>query len=375
MSTAKRDYYDVLGVSRDASSEQVKKAYRRLAHKYHPDRNREDPEAETRFKEVAEACEVLSDPAKRQRYDQFGHAGLSGVGVHDFSHMGFEDIFSMFNDVFGEAFGIGGRRHRRGADLRADVEMTMAEVLAGAERSVRFSRQEACDSCGGTGAEPGSQRRSCGTCGGYGQVEQAGGFLFGRAVTTCPTCHGRGSVIVTPCRVCRGGGRVAKKRVVVVKIPAGIHDGQAVRVRGEGEPGAGGAPRGDLHCYVRVKPHPFLERHNNELLCRMPISFTQAALGATVEAPTLSGKAELKIPRGTQHGQLFRLGGLGMPDLRTGRRGDEIVQVIVEIPKKLNKEQEAILRDFATTEDGSVLPESKGFFDRVMEYFSGSGES
>jgi molecular chaperone DnaJ len=370
-STAKRDYYDVLGVARDAPPEQLKKAYRRLAHKHHPDRNQEDPDAEAKFKEAAEAYEVLSDPAKRQRYDQFGHAGLSGAGVHDFSHMGVNDIFSMFTDIFDGGFFGGGRRVRRGADLQTEVELTLNEVLTGADRSIEFARQDFCDACGGSGAAPGSQQRTCSTCGGYGQVEQAGGLLFGRVITTCPSCRGRGSVVKTPCSKCRGSGRVVKKRIVNVKIPAGIHEGQAIRVRGEGEPGEDGTQRGDLHCYARIKPHPFLERHNNEVVCRMPISFTQAALGAKVEVPTLKGKAELKIPRGTQQGQLFRLGGLGLPDLRTGRPGDEIIQVTVEIPKKLNKDQEKLLREFATTEDKSVLPESKGFFEKFMDYLSG----
>lgn len=364
----KRDYYEVLGLSRDATPEQIKKAYRRAAHKYHPDRNQTDPDAERKFKEAAEGYEVLSDPAKRQRYDQYGHAGLSGAGVHDFSHMGIDDIFSMFTDIFG-----GSRRARRGADLQTEVELTMAEVDTGAERTIEFARRDFCDECGGNGAAPGSQRQTCGTCNGYGQVEQQTGFgaIFGRVVTTCPHCHGRGSMITTPCSSCRGQGRVLKDRIVTAQIPAGIHDGQAVRVRGEGEAGEDGASRGDLHCYVRVKPHPFLERHRNDLVCRMPISFTQAALGAKVEVPTLTGKAELKIPAGSQHGQLFRLAGLGLPDLRSGRKGDEIVQVTVEIPKKLSKDQQQLLRQFAETEDISVLPESKGFFDKVMDYLSG----
>ncbi|RME39765.1 MAG: molecular chaperone DnaJ, partial [Planctomycetota bacterium] len=238
---------------------------------------------------------------------------------------------------------------------------------------IRFTRRDLCDVCGGNGAAPGSRRRTCRTCGGYGQVEQAGGFLFGRVITTCPACRGRGSEIVTPCSACGGSGRTIKERVVTVRIPPGIHDGQAIRVRGEGEPGEGGSMRGDLHCYVRVTPHPFLERHNGDLVCRVPISFTQAALGAKVEVPTLTGKAEVKIPRGTQHGQLVRLAGLGLPDMRTGRRGDEIVQIVVEIPKKLDKKQEALLREFAETEDRGVLPESKGFFERFREYLSGLG--
>ncbi len=368
----KRDYYEVLGVTRDASPEQMKKAYRRAAHKFHPDRNSES-DAEIRFKEAAEAFEVLSDPAKRQRYDQFGHAGLNGAGVHDFSHMRVDDIFSMFDDIFGGAFG--GRRRARGGDLQVEVSITLAEVATGAERSIEFERQDHCETCGGTGAAPGSQRRTCQTCGGYGQVEQSGGFsaLFGRVVTSCPNCRGRGSMIVTPCDTCRGQGRVMKGRIVNVRIPAGIHDGQAVRVRGEGEPGEDGSSRGDLHCHVRVAGHPFLERHDNDLVCRMPISFTQAALGAVVEVPTLTGKAELKIPPGAQHGKLFHLRGLGLPDLRSGRKGDVVVQVLVEIPKHLNKAQEALLREFAATEDRSVLPESKGFFEKLMDYLSRAG--
>lgn len=372
VAASKRDYYEVLSVTRDASPEQLKKAYRRAAHKYHPDRNNES-DAEVRFKEAAEAFEVLSDPAKRQRYDQYGHAGLNGAGVHDYSHMRVDDIFSMFDGIFGGAFG--GRRRARGGDLQAEVSITLAEVATGAERSIEFERQDHCGTCGGTGAAPGSQRRTCRTCGGYGQVEQSGGFsaLFGRVITACPNCRGRGSTIVTPCDTCRGNGRVMKGRVVNVRIPAGIQDGQAVRVRGEGEPAEDGASRGDLHCYVRVAAHPFLERHDNDLVCRMPISFTQAALGAVVEVPTLTGKAELKIPPGAQHGQLFHLRGLGLPDLRSGRRGDVVVQVLVEIPTRLNKAQEAILREFAVTEDRSVLPESKGFFDKLMDYLSRSG--
>ncbi len=374
--SSKRDYYEVLGLQREATPEQIKKAYRRAAHKHHPDRNGSD-DAERLFKEAAEAYEVLSDPTKRQRYDQFGHAGLSGVGVHDFSHMGFDDIFSMFGDVFGMNFG-GGRRSRgRGADLQTEMVITLAEVAGGVERSLQFSREDFCETCGGSGAAPGSQRRTCATCGGYGQVEQAGGLgsLFGRVITACPTCRGRGSTIVTPCGACRGSGRVMRDRVVTVRIPPGIHDGQAVRLRGEGEPGENGADRGDLHCYVRVTPHPFLERNGNDLVCRMPISFTQAALGAVVEAPTLTGKAELKIPSGTQNGQVFRISGVGIPDLRNQRRGDELVQVMIEIPKRLNKAQESLLREFAKTEDKSVMPESRGFFDRLMDYLAGVGKT
>jgi len=365
----KRDFYDVLGVLRSASPEEIKKAYRRHAHKYHPDRNRTDADAETRFKEGAEAYEVLSDPAKRNRYDQYGHAGLSGSGLHDFSHMGVEDIFSMFTDILG-----GGRRRRsHGADLQTAVTISLAEVATGAERRLEFSRNEYCDVCGGTGSAPGAERRACSTCGGYGQVEQDGGLggLFGRVITPCPACRGRGSMITSPCPACRGSGATVRDRLITVQIPAGIHDGQAIRVRGEGEPGEEGTGRGDLHCYVRVTPHPFFERHDNELVCSMPVSFTQASLGAVVAVPTLTGKADLRIPPGTQHGQLFRLRGLGLPDMRNGRRGDEIVQVRVEIPKRLSKRQEELLREFVQTEDKTVLPESKGFFDKLKDYLGG----
>ena len=371
VASGKRDFYEVLGLAQDATPEQIKKGYRKLAHKYHPDRNQSDPNAEEKFKEAAQAYEVLSDPTKRQRYDQFGHAGLGGAGLHDFSHMQVDDIFSMFTDIFG-----GGRRGRaRGADLQAQVELSLAEVVTGAERSIEFTRRDFCNSCEGSGAAAGSQRQTCRTCGGYGQVEQSSGFgiLLGRVITACPDCRGRGSTIVTPCRNCRGSGRASKRQVVSVQIPAGIHDGQAVRVQGEGEPGEDGRSRGDLHCYVRIAQHPFLERRDNDLVCRMPITFTQASLGARVEVPTLAGKAELKIPGGTQNGQLFRLKGLGVPDLRTGRHGDEFVHISVEIPKRLSKEQETLLRSFAETEDNSVLPESKGFFDKLVNYISGDG--
>ncbi|MCH7924975.1 MAG: molecular chaperone DnaJ [Planctomycetes bacterium] len=375
MAGTKRDFYEVLGVSKDVRPNDLKKAYRRLAHKFHPDRNPDDPDSEGKFKEASEAFEVLSDTQKKERYDRFGHAGLSGAGVHDFNHMNVDDIFSMFGDVFGGMFGSG--RRSRGTDLQTEVELSLTEVATGAERTIEFSRRDLCDTCDGSGSAPGSRRQTCQTCGGYGQVEQSGGMggLFGRVITACPHCHGQGSKIMTPCPECRGRGRTVKHRKVSVQIPAGIQDGQAVRVRGEGEPGADGRSRGDLHCYVRIKDHPFLKRHDNDLVCPMPVSFTQASLGAKVEVPTLTGKAELKIPAGTQHGQLFRLRGLGLPDIRSGRRGDEIVQVLVEIPKRLDKKQQELLREFAKSENRTVLPESRGFFDKLMDYLGTSDES
>ncbi len=369
----KRDYYEVLGVSREAPPDEIKRAYRQAALRHHPDRNKDNPEAEQKFKEAAEAYDVLSDPQKRQRYDRYGHRGLSGVGVHDYSHMGVEDIFSMFDEIFGGSiFGGRGRRAGRGADLQTQIELTLAEVASGVERTLEFERNDFCDDCSGSGAAPGSKRQTCATCGGYGQVEQASGFglLVGRVVSAWRTCRGAGTLVVSPCKKCRGSGRYPKHRVLTVKIPPGAYEGAVVRVPGEGEPGENGSTRGDLHCYVRVAPHPFFERHGNDIVCRVPISFTQAALGAKIDVPTLTGRAAVTIPRGTQHGKLLRLNGRGLPDNRTRRCGDELVQILVEVPKKLSKRQEQLLRDFAETEDNSVLPESKGFFEKLKEYFA-----
>jgi len=353
----KRDYYEVLGVSRGASDDEIKGAYRKAALKYHPDRNKDDPEAGGKFKEAAEAYEVLNDSEKRARYDQFGHDGLAGAGMHDFSHMDVGDIFGMFDEIFGGGIfgGTSRGRRRRGYDLEGSVEITLNEAARGTERTLEFRRNEVCDPCDGSGAEPGTRRITCGTCGGYGQVGRAGGLggIFGRVVTTCPQCRGRGSMPQAACKQCRGQGRRPVDRTVTFKVPAGIEDGQAVRV------------------YVRIKAHPFFERHGGDLLCKLPISFTQASMGATVEVPTLSGKAEVKVPPGTQFGQVFRLAGQGLPDLRTGRRGDELIQVMVEIPKRLSKRQAELLREFAETEDKSVLPESKGWLERVVAFFAG----
>jgi len=370
----KRDYYEVLGVPRDADAETIKRAYRRAALKYHPDRNPDDPEAEAKFKEAAEAYEVLSDPEKRRRYDQFGHRGLEGAAMHDFSGMGVEDIFSMFDDIFGGSF-FGGRRRGAGVDLEMEISLTLEEVASGTEKTIEFERYDTCSRCGGSCSEPGARRRNCPTCGGYGQVEHSTGFgaLFGRVVTACPTCHGKGTIVTQPCRACRGTGRERVRRRLAVKIPPGIQDGQGVRVAGEGEPGESGR-RGDLHVYARIEKHPLFERHGDDLVCRVPISFAQAALGARVEVPSLTGKIELTIPPGTQHGQVFRLAGKGLPNLRSGHRGDELIQVWIEVPRKLNKRQADLLRQYAEIEDQSVLPESKGFFDKVAEFFARTGK-
>ncbi|MFO0837639.1 MAG: molecular chaperone DnaJ [Phycisphaerae bacterium] len=374
----KRDYYEVLGVARDVSPDELKRAYRQAAMKYHPDRNKE-PGAEERFKEASEAYEVLSDPEKRQRYDRFGHSGLTGVGMHDFSHMQAEDIFSVFGDLFGDLLGGGRGRARadRGIDIQAVLEIDLNEVATGVEKVLRFERSDFCERCGGRGAEPGSSPATCRACGGYGQVERqtSMGFFVTRTVVDCPNCHGRGKTIDKPCRDCRGSGRAHKERVLTVKIPPGIQDGQMIRLRGEGEPSPGGSTRGELRCVIRVREHPLFERDGDTLICRFPISFTQAALGAQIEVPTLNGTTPLKIPAGTQYGATFSLSGKGLPNLRNGRVGDEIVQVLIEVPRKLSKPQQDLLRKFAATEDKAVMPETRGFFDRMKGYFTGEAEN
>lgn len=371
-----RDYYEILSVERTADAEEIKRAYRRMAMKYHPDRNPGDAEAETKFKEAAEAYEILGDPAKRDRYDRFGHEGIrsGGAASHDFSTMDASDIFSMFNEIFGG--GRGGRAQVRGYDLETEVSITLEDVLKGCERTVEFTRLDLCDACAGSGAKPGAKPATCPTCGGQGKVQQTGlGGMF-RMVAACPACRGRGKVITEFCDRCRGKGRVPLKRSILVKIPAGISEGQAVRLAGEGEPPgdpayAGEGRRGDLHVVVRIEPHEMFEREHDTLLLRVPIGFTQAALGAEVEVPTLDGNHTLTVPRGTQHGTEFRIPGRGLPNLRTGRRGDVLVTINVEIPRRLSSKQEKLLREFAETEDERVLPESQGFLKRIRDILGG----
>ena len=373
---AKRDYYEVLGVDKKASADEIKRAYRRMAIKYHPDKNPGDKEAEAKFKECAEAYEVLSDTEKRQRYDQFGHEGLRGAGMHDFSRMNVEDIFSMFGfeDFFGGIFGgRGGRRSgvragpSRGYDLETAVELTLEDVAKGTEKIIEFTRQDTCGECNGSGSTKGSSPGKCPTCNGTGQVARGGGFF--QMVSTCRQCGGSGQIITNPCKKCKGTGRIPKKRKVNIKIPAGVHEGQGIRVSGEGEPGRNNGPRGDLYCYVRIKPHEFLERDGNNLIAIIPISFTQAALGTTIDVPSLNGKRSLKIPPGTQYGNIFRIKGQGLPDIRTHSTGDQLVQVIIETPTKLNTEQQELLRQFAQTENKRVSPKSTSFFEKLKKHF------
>jgi len=374
---AKRDYYEVLGVKKNASADDIKRAYRRMAMKYHPDKNPNDKNAEAKFKECAEAYEVLSDPEKRQRYDQFGHEGLRGMGMRDYSHIRWQDIGSIFEDIFGgfgdftDIFGMGGRRRRtgpaRGYDLETAVDLTLNDIARGVEKTIEFTRQDICPECTGSGSAKGTSPGRCPSCGGSGQVARGGGFF--QMVSTCPQCRGSGQVITNPCKNCKGTGRVPKKRVVNVKIPAGVREGQGIRVAGEGEPGRNTGPRGDLYCYIRVKPHEFLQRDGNDLIAVVPVSFTQAALGATIDVPSLNGTRGLKIPPGTQYGSVFRIRGEGLPDVRTGKVGDELVQVTVETPAKLNAEQQELLREFAKTENKRVSPHSKSFFEKLKNYF------
>ena len=358
MSTS-ADYYEILGITRDAAGEEVRRAYRRLAIKWHPDQNPDNPDAEGKFKQCAEAYEVLSDPERRAVYDRHGHAGLRGRAGHDFNSMHVEDIFSMFNDIFGgqSGGGGGGRRQRgpaRGYDLETVVEITLEEVLEGCEREIPFKRLEVCTQCKDSGAKPGSKPIECSTCGGQGQVAQNGlGGLF-RMVTTCPTCQGRRHIIKDKCGECSGQGRMSVQRKLSVKIPRGISDSQVVRVAGEGEPPPpqmspdGTGVRGDLHIVVRVAEDERFERQGSDLITALEVSFADAALGGSVSIETLDGVSETDLDAGTQHGELFRLDGKGVPDLRTGQRGDLVVVVHVVVPRRLsNKQRELItaLRD------------------------------
>lgn len=373
----KRDYYEVLGVARDANPDAIKGAYRRLALKFHPDRNPNNPEAEQKFKEAAEAYEILSDPDRRSKYDRFGHAGLSGTGVHEFRDA--EDIFDVFGDIFGGGvFGdlFGGRRGRRGPragrDLRMQLDLDLFEAAKGANKTIDIRRQELCSQCGGSGAKRGTKPVTCSYCGGRGQVFQSSGFF--RIATPCPSCRGTGSQIRDPCPDCSGNGRIVAGRTIQVDVPPGVDTGMRVRLRGEGEPGDNGAPRGDLYCYINVREHPLFHREGANLICQVPITFTQAALGAEVEVPTLSGKQPLSVPRGTQSGEVFRLRGKGMPDPHGRGCGELVVQVVVETPKKLTKRQEELLREFAELENKHVSPERKSFFETLRDYFAPSEE-
>ena len=370
---AQRDYYEVLGVARTANDGEIAGAYRKLAIKYHPDKNPGDQEAIDRFKEAAEAFEVLNDREKRSRYDRYGHAGLNGGGFHAHHFSDVEDIFSAFGDIFGDLFGGGRSRPRKGRDVRCDVTLTLHEAAAGCTKSVEFHRHETCEECQGSGAAKGSRREVCGYCRGQGRVIQSAGIV--RMQTTCPACHGEGSTVKNPCGSCRGTGQKLKNVVTEVQIPAGVDDEMRVRIAGQGEPSPNGGPPGDCYCFISVLAHPLFERDGQHLVCRVPITYAQAALGTTLEVPTLEGRGELTVPAGTQSGQVFRMGGKGMPDPRRRGLGDLLVQVVIEVPKKLSKEEQALLRDLAELEHKHVAPERKGFFDKLKDYFTAEEET
>ena len=381
---SKRDYYEVLGVSKTATQDELKKAYRKLARKYHPDLNKDNEEAAEKFKECNEAYSVLSDDQKRAQYDQFGHAafenggmggggGFGGAGgFGGFGGSGMEDIFDMF---FGGQGGRGGSRAKtgpqRGADLRFDLEITFEEAAFGLEKEINLYRDETCDHCHGEGAEPGSKVESCPECNGTGYVRFTQNTMFGQMVNErpCSRCKGEGKIISEPCKECFGRGTVKRDKKLKVKIPAGVDNGSRLRVANEGEAGAKGGPNGDLYVYLYVKPHKFFERDGTTVLCEVPINIVQATLGADIKVPTLDGQVTMKVPEGTQPGKVLRLKGKGIPSLRGGSRGDQLVRIKVVVPTKLSDKQKDALRKFADISKDNINPEEKSFMDKVKDFF------
>ncbi len=342
-----KDYYKILGVSRNATEDEIKKSYRKVAMEHHPDRNPGNKEAEEKFKIASEAYEVLRDPEKRQIYDRYGIEGLKGTGFTGFR--GFDDIFSAFGDVFQDFFGFGTTQRRRtsarpGADLRYDVKISFLDAATGKEAEIEIPKNLACEACGGTGAKPGTHPTQCPTCKGAGQVTRSQGFFT--ISTTCTQCRGEGTVIPHPCKECGGHGKVKKIKKIQLKIPAGVDTGSKLRIRGEGEEGERGGPPGDLFVFIYVESHDFFSREDDDVICQIPISFTQAALGTEIDVPTLNGTKTLRIPKGTESGEIFRIKGEGFPRIRGYGRGDEIVQVMVKTPKNLTKKQEELLKEF-----------------------------
>jgi molecular chaperone DnaJ len=371
-----RDFYEILGIQKNASTDDIKSAFRKLARQYHPDVSKE-PDAEEKFKEINEAYGVLSDPQKRARYDQYGRAGLGEMGgMPDYATMDFSDIFEEILGGFGFGFGGGGgrsRRPHRGRDLQVHVDLTFEEAVFGVEKPIEVTRNEACGTCHGSGAEPGTSPQRCSTCGGRGEVRQVRQTIFGSMMQSgpCPTCGGRGEVISTPCHTCRGQGQERKTVKKVVPIPAGVDNGNQIRLAGEGEPGISGGPQGNLYLVVNVQPHQFFKRRENDILLNLDINITQAVLGAEVEVPTVNGKEKLKIPAGTQPGKIFTLKARGVPHIRKSGRGDELVIVNVDIPSKLTKEQKELFEKLSTTLGTTVRPKEKGFIDWLNEALGG----
>lgn len=359
-----KDYYDILGVERNATEEEIKKAFRRLAHTFHPDKKKGNKEAEEKFKEINEAYGVLRNPQKRAEYDRFGYAGTPPGGFGDAGFGG--DFGDFFGDIFSDFFG--GRRRggaEAGADLRYDLRITFLEAAGGTTKKVSIPKAVSCSSCRGSGAEPGTSPVACSSCGGTGQQRFQQGFL--RISRTCSTCRGAGAVIPAPCKDCRGTGAVKAEHTLTVNIPAGVDTGSRLRLSGEGAPGIRGGPGGDLYIYLTVEPHPIFRREDSDIICEVPISFPQAALGCEVEVPTLEGTVKLKVPPGTQTGRVFTLKGKGIPSLGTSRRGNELVCIKIETPTGLNKRQTELLEEFSRISSDNTFPHRKTFFEKVKE--------
>lgn len=377
---SKRDYYEVLGINKGASEQEIKRAYRKLAMKYHPDKNQGNKEAEEKFKEINEAYEVLSSPEKRQRYDQFGHAGVNGNGGGGFEGFsgfggGFEDIFGDIFDMFGGGGFSSSRRRKsgpqKGADLQYETTITFEEAAFGVEKEVEFYRNDNCNTCNGTGAKPGTSTTTCKKCNGTGEIRYAQRTPLGQIVNVrpCDECGGEGKKIETPCTTCKGKGKVRKLRKLKVKIPAGVDTGSVISIRGEGEPGIKGGPPGDFYVVINVKPHKIFTRDGYDVICEMPITFVQAALGDELEVPTLEGKVKYKMPEGTQSGTIFRLKGKGIAHPKGYGKGDQYVKVIIEVPTKLSEKQKEMLREFAAASGEEVHQQRKSFFNKVKDVF------
>lgn len=380
-----RDYYEILGVPRDAPAEQIKTAYRKLAIECHPDRCPGDREAEERFKQAAEAYDVLRDPEKRQRYDMFGPEGLRSAGARTFSS--FDDIFAAFGDIFGTGIGslfgdlFGGAhtgertagRRARGSSLRCEVAVTFEEAAEGVEKTIVLRRSEHCESCSGTGAKPGTSPKTCPMCNGRGEITRSQGFFTIRS--TCPRCSGRGEIVETPCKDCRGTGLAVKEREITVKIPPGIEDSTRLRIPGEGEPGQSGGPSGDLYCFISLKPHALFDRRGDDLIVEVPVSFTDATLGKHIEVPTLHGLRTMRMPPGTQSGTILRLKGQGFPNVHGYGQGDQLVRIVVEVPKKLSKEHRKLIRNLADIEVRSPGPQQVHYRSRLREHYKKDSKS
>ena len=380
---SKRDFYDILGVNRDANEDEIKKAYRKLAMKFHPDRNPDNPKAEEHFKEAKEAYEILSDAQKRAAYDQYGHAGVdpqAGMGGGGFGGFGggggFSDAFGgIFDEIFGGNARSGGGRSNvyRGADLRYNIEVTLEQAAFGTETKIRIPTMEVCEPCKGTGAKAGTQPKTCPTCQGSGQVRLQQGFFS--IQQTCPKCHGTGKFVADPCNSCHGAGRIKQHKTLAVKIPSGVDEGDRIRLSGEGEHGINGGPAGDLYVQIHLKPHAVFQREGNDLHCEMPISFATAALGGEIEIPTLDTVAKIRIPPETQSGKIFRLRGKGIKGVRSNSHGDLLCHVVVETPVNLTERQKELLRELEESnheQDGRHNPRAKSWMDRVREFFAAS---